>query len=118
MELIDDKDVLEHILRLEARAAALVDEAKKEADRRIAENEKINREKHEAAYGEKAALLEERYNAEINALRDEYSKTLVKYREELASHSVNTAAFNAMAETLLLGGTSTGCDASNGREAS
>jgi F0F1-type ATP synthase membrane subunit b/b' len=45
MDLEEDKDVLQHLLHLEAEASALVDDAQAEADRRVSEGEKQNRAK-------------------------------------------------------------------------
>jgi vacuolar-type H+-ATPase subunit H len=43
MEFEDDKNVLQHLLDLEADAADLVENAKTEADRRLSEAEKVCR---------------------------------------------------------------------------
>ena len=76
---MDNNDVLGHLLKIESEAAALVSDAQAEADRRVAEAEKINR----AAY-------DERYRAENDRLESEFEKskelTQQQYREELEAY--------------------------------
>ena len=104
MNLVEDKDVLQHLLHLEAEASALVDDAQAEADRRISEGERRNRAGHDEAYGAEVSVLEAVHVKEIEALREDYRRQLETYKAALNAKPVNQAAFSVLAEKFLLGG--------------
>jgi vacuolar-type H+-ATPase subunit H len=104
MELEKDKDVLQHLLRLETEASALVDDAQAEADRRVSEGEKQNRANHDETYGAELARMEASYAGEIAAVREDYDKQLEAYRDSLKAMPADRAAFSALAGRLLLRG--------------
>ena len=97
MGLDDDKNVLKHLLNLETEAAALVDDAQAEADRRLSESEKQCRLIHDQDYSAEAERLEAAYLEEVEKVREEYQKQLDLYRDELMAKPVNRAAFSALA---------------------
>jgi hypothetical protein len=88
-----DRDVLRHLLDIEADAQSLVDDAQAEADRRTAEMEKQNRARYEERYTREAALLDSRYESELGAIKDEYNKQLDEYRLNLDDHKPDYAEF-------------------------
>jgi hypothetical protein len=99
-----DGYVLRHLLDLEAQAAALVDDAQAEADRRVAEGEKAGRARYDEAYAAEVAALEAAYTGEIAAIKADYKSRLDTYREGLKAMPVNHEAFSALAERFLIRG--------------
>jgi hypothetical protein len=99
-----EHEALRHLLDLETGAAALVDDAQAEADRRIAGGEKAARALHDEKYAAETAALESRYTGEVSALREEYKKQLDSYREDLKVLRVNMEGFRTLAEKFLTGG--------------
>jgi vacuolar-type H+-ATPase subunit H len=96
-----DKEVLRHLLNLEAEAAALVEDAQAEADRRVAEGEKQSRSRYDETYAAEVAALETAFKSETTAVKEEYKKQLDTYRDSLKALPVDRAAFSALAEQLL-----------------
>ena len=97
-----DEYVLRHLLDLEAKAAALVDDAQAEADRRTAEGEKLSRARYDEAYAAEVAALEAAYAEETAAIKADYKRQLDTYREELGAMPVNREAFFALAKRFLI----------------
>jgi regulator of protease activity HflC (stomatin/prohibitin superfamily) len=102
MEPEDEKNVLKHLLNLEAEATALVDNAQAEAERRIAEAEKVCRARYDESYSAEVSGLEAIYNNEIDAVKEDYKKQLEGYCNSLKTMPVNKKEFSALAERLLL----------------
>jgi 4-alpha-glucanotransferase len=97
-----DGNVLRHLLDLETKAAALVDDAQAEADRRVAEGEKLSRARYDEVYSAEVAALEAAYTAEIAAVKADYQQQLDAYREGLKAMPSDQAAFSALAEQFLI----------------
>ena len=95
---MDDREVLQHLLELEAKADALVNDAQAEADRRIALEEKQCRARYDEAYLSEVKALEESLQQSIAAEREEYKNKLKVFRESLAERSIDMEAFSALAE--------------------
>ena len=104
MELEDDKNVLQHLLQLEAEASSLVDGAQAEADRRLAEAEKQCRAVYEKTYSAEVEKLEADYIRETAAIKEEYRTQLESYHNELRAQRTDTGAFSGLARQFLLGG--------------
>ncbi|MDR1586330.1 MAG: hypothetical protein LBS57_02605 [Treponema sp.] len=100
---MNDEEILGHLLKIEAEAAALVDDAQAEADRRVSEGERLNRAAYEERYGREAAALEADYKKEIILVKDRYQKELEAYREKLNAMTADTGRFAALVEELLSG---------------
>ena len=98
----DEKNILQHLLQLEAEATALVDEAQAEADRRVAEAEKQCREIHDKTWSAEVEKLEAAHLLEIAAIREEYKNELEAYRAKLKERSVDKSAFEKIARGFLL----------------
>ena len=98
---MEDHELLQHLLSLEAEAAALVNDAQAEADRRVAEGEKENRALHDDTYAREVKELEQKYTQDLTLLKENYQKQLDEYRESLRNVSLNTGAFFSLAEDLL-----------------
>ena len=99
---MDDRVILEHLFNLEAEAAALVDDAQAEADRRIAEGEKQNRVLFDEVYSREAAALEAGCVQKIAAVKEDYLKQLEALRESLKTMPLDREAFSSLAEKILL----------------
>jgi F0F1-type ATP synthase membrane subunit b/b' len=96
-----DRQVLGHLLQIEAEAAALVDDAQAEADRRIAEGERQNRARYDEQYGREAAELEQGYDKEVAAVKADYQHQIDGYRKSLDAITVNRDRFSALMDALL-----------------
>ncbi|MDR2079315.1 MAG: hypothetical protein LBP74_06325 [Treponema sp.] len=100
---VREQDVLNHLLKVESQASALVDEAQAEADRRVAENEKTSRARYDERYSLEAAKLNGEYEKAVLAVKEDYKRQLEVYRESLAAMPVHAAAFSRVADTLFFG---------------
>lgn len=98
---MDDSELLRHLLDLESEAAALVDDAQAEADRRVAEGEKKNRERHDEVYAEEVRALEASFTETVADTKNKARKQLEAYEAQLKAAPCNTEAFFSLAEKLL-----------------
>ena len=99
---MDDREILQHLLSLESEAAALVDDAQAEADRRVAEGEKQNRVRYDETYAEEVKTLEASYTEKIAFTRDNYRKELEAYHDSLKNVPLDREAFFSLAERFLV----------------
>jgi F0F1-type ATP synthase membrane subunit b/b' len=97
----ENGNVLEHLLRVEAEASALVDGAQAEADRRTAQSEKQNRARYEERYSREAAEMEAAYGNEVGNIRKRYEEQLAAYRESLTAITADRNGFKDMVESFL-----------------
>jgi F0F1-type ATP synthase membrane subunit b/b' len=95
------ENILGHLLKIEADAAALVDDAQAEADRRIAESEKQNRSHYDEEYARKAAELDRALEEEINRIHTDYRDQLEAYQKSLDAIPVDQRRFSALLDELL-----------------
>jgi vacuolar-type H+-ATPase subunit H len=100
----DNDGVLAHLLKVESEAAALVDDAQAEADKRLADGEKQNRAAYDEQYGREAAAREADYQKEIESINAQYQKQLAEYKEKLNAINADTGRFSAFVEELLAEG--------------
>ena len=98
---MDDHEVLQHLLNLDAEAAALVNDAQTEADKRVAEGEKQNRSRYDEVYARDVESLEASYSQNIAAVKENYRKQLDVFRKSLETMPVDMNAFSSLAEKLL-----------------
>jgi vacuolar-type H+-ATPase subunit H len=96
------ENVLGHLLKIEAEAAALVDDAQAEADRRVAESEKQNRSRYDEEYGKQAVELDHALEEEIAHIRKDYRDQLEAYRKSLDAIPVDQGRFLALMDDLLV----------------
>ncbi|MDR1252970.1 MAG: hypothetical protein LBK62_12540 [Treponema sp.] len=101
---MNDEEILAHLLKIEAEAAALVNDAQAEADRRVAEGEKQNRANYEERYQTETARLEAAYQTEKEKVKVQYQTELAVYREKLNAINADAGCFAASLEGLLAGG--------------
>jgi vacuolar-type H+-ATPase subunit H len=98
-----EQNVLQHLLQIEAQAAALVDDAQAEADRRVSEGEKNARVQYEAQYSQKQKYLETDYSTRKHDTEKEYRRLLDAYREEINLLPVDKRQFSSIVEDFLFG---------------
>jgi vacuolar-type H+-ATPase subunit H len=101
--IMEDKNILQHLLEVEGKAASLVNDAQEEADRRIKEAEEQNRLVFDGEYQKLTAELETECQKELDKTKAEYDKSLDEHRESLDAMPRDNNAFSAMAFSLLLG---------------
>ena len=99
---MEDTDILQHLLEVENQAAALVDDAQAEADRRIKEAEEQNRLAYDEAYQKLTADLEAEHQKSVEAAKTEYDRSLDEYRRSLDTMPREEGAFSALAFSLLV----------------
>ena len=93
---MDNDKALEHLLQIEAKAAALVNDAQAEADRRIAENEKKNRELYEERFRVEAQMRETVLKKEQDRLKKQYQTELEEYRQEISGIGTDVERFSTL----------------------
>jgi F0F1-type ATP synthase membrane subunit b/b' len=96
-----DENVLGHLLKIEAEASALVDDAQAEADRRVAEAEKQNRFRYDEEYSRRRAELDAAYSGEINQIKADYRNRIEEYRKSLEALSADQSRFSALLDKFL-----------------
>ena len=94
-------NTLDHLLEVEAEAAALVSDAQQEADRRLRENDEKNRaaldEKIRKEIHNKQLFL----NEEIKKIKIKYNKALDDYRGEISKINSDAQGFSALLNKFL-----------------
>lgn len=93
--------LLDHLLKIEAEAAALVDEAQAEVDHRAGEAERHNRARYEERYSQESAALEAAYRREIEGVKGYYKEELEAYRESLNRIKMDKERFSALMTAFL-----------------
>ena len=102
---MDNNEVLGHLLQVESEAAALVDNAQAEADRRVAEAEKGNRVAFDERYRLESERLEGEFQKTKNRARQHYQEELEAYTQNISSMNADTERFSALLDRLVLGET-------------
>jgi len=94
-------NAIEHLLKTEAKAVALVNEAQGEADKRIQENEEKNRayyeDQNKLEIDKRKLMLED----EKERIKEIYQRELDNYKDEISRVSVNTQEFNCLINKLI-----------------
>ncbi|MDR1301515.1 MAG: hypothetical protein LBK43_03480 [Treponema sp.] len=98
---MNEQPVLQHLLQLETEAAALVDDAQAESDRRLAEGEKRNRKQYDEQYNLEMASIDKEYTQKHSEVEAAYQQELDRYRENLNALPVYMERFFALVTTLL-----------------
>jgi len=87
---------LEHLLEIEAQAAAMVNDAQEEADRRVRENEEKNRLTFEERYKAEIQSREESLVDKRKKIQEHYKKTLDDYSAEVSCINVDEKKFSVL----------------------
>ncbi len=98
---MDEQDMLRHLLEVESEAASLVNDAQVEADKRVAENEKLYRSRFDDLYGKEVSLLEKSYQEAVSKVKSDYDEDLKDYRKSFENESIHHEAFISLAESFL-----------------
>lgn len=100
--MIMANEVLDHLLKVESDAAAMVSGAQAEADRRIRENEENNRtgweERFKAEIHTREAVLEN----EKEKVKQKYNEALEEYRREISAHKTDVKKFCDLVNSILI----------------
>jgi len=99
---MQNDEVLGHLLEIESEAAALVDDAQAEADRRITEAEKQNRIAYEERYRAENNRLESELRSTKERAQQQYQKELESYKIKIAAVSADTDRFSDLLSNFLL----------------
>jgi len=100
---MDNKEVIDHLLKIESDAAALVNDAQAEADRRITESEKENRAAFDKRFLEENQRLEKEFLQAKELAQQQYQKELETYKEKISSIPVNNDRFSSLLDSLVFG---------------
>jgi vacuolar-type H+-ATPase subunit H len=99
---MDNTEVLDHLLKIESEAAALVNEAQAEADRRVAEAEKQNRTVYDERFRGESEKLEREFLKSKEQARQHYREELEAYKNTLSSVTVNNELFFSLLDKFLV----------------
>ena len=89
---------LEHLLKIETEAAALVNDAQEEADKRLRENDERNRIQYETQYKTHIQLLKTCFDNERDVVKKQYQKELDNYRTEISNINTDNHKFSILME--------------------
>ena len=84
---------LDHLLKIEAEAASLVIDAKKEAERRLAENEEKNRYDFDDRLKKETDMLEASFKKENNIMENRYRQELDDYCKDISFVNIDIKGF-------------------------
>jgi len=98
---MDNDEVLGHLLKIESEAAALVNDAQAEADRRVLEAEKQNHAAYEERYRNEGERLENEFQASKEKIRRQYQTELESYSNKITSLHVDVNRFSALLDRLV-----------------
>jgi len=93
---MENENTLDHLLKIEAEAAALVNGAQAEADRRIHENEEKMRTSYEERFRLEAQTRESALKIEKDKLKEQYQNAIDEYRKEISSINVDVERFTSL----------------------
>jgi F0F1-type ATP synthase membrane subunit b/b' len=99
---MDNDEVLGHLLKIESEAAALVNDAQAEADRRVLEAEKQNHAAYEERYRREGERLENEYQALKEKIRQQYQTELEAYSGKVSSLHVDVNGFSSLLDKLVM----------------
>jgi len=97
------ENTLDHLLKIEAEAASLLNGAQEEADRRIRESEEKNRNAYEERYRVETQTREADLKKEMDRLKDQYQKELEDYRQQISGINFDMRRFSTRFDEFLAG---------------
>ncbi|MDR2807382.1 MAG: hypothetical protein LBB43_00035 [Spirochaetaceae bacterium] len=98
-----EQDVLHHLLSIESEAVTLTHDAQIEVERRSVEYERQNHTHYDERYSHEVTILDDLFEKEIMAIKQEYQKQLEEYRSVLDKMAVDMQSFSGKAEQFLFG---------------
>jgi len=100
---MENTNTLDHLMEIEAKAAALVNDAQEEADKRIHESEIKNQTAYEEHFKAEVQKLEDSLIKEKERLRTQYQQTLDEYRNEISGTNINVEHFSSLLNKYMTG---------------
>jgi vacuolar-type H+-ATPase subunit H len=100
---MNNENTLDRLLQIETKAAALVNDAQVEADRRINECETNNHVAYEERFRAKVQELEASLKKEKEKAKNRYQYELDEYRRKISVVDVNTERFSFIFNNYLAG---------------
>jgi len=91
-----NENTLDHLIKIEAEAAALVEDAQAEADKRIHDNEEKSRLLFDELFKMEMEMREAFLKKEIEKTKVQYQLTLDEYKKEISGVSVDEKHFIAL----------------------
>ena len=91
-----NQNTLDHLLQIETRASALVNEAQAEADRRMHENEEKNQAAYEERFSMEVQALEDTLEKEKIKINERYIKELEEYRKKIFEINAGIDGFSSL----------------------
>lgn len=96
-------DDIQHLLEIEKSATSILDEAKKEADKRLIDaNSKYNTE-YKKSYDKISSQLEKKFNEDFDAISNKYRGELESYKAAMEEKKLNEKEFSSLLEKLIVG---------------
>lgn len=96
-----DIDTIKHLLEVEKNASALIDDAKIEAEKRIADAHLKYNSEYKSKYEAVASTLELEYQKNLETITEKYKSEIEEYKKSLENKPQNETAFNALLEKYL-----------------
>ncbi|MCL2243155.1 MAG: hypothetical protein FWC03_01650 [Treponema sp.] len=93
---MDNANTLDHLLKIEAEAAALVEDAQAEAERRIHEFEEKNRALFDELFRMEVEMREAFLKKEIEKAKIKYQQLLDDYKNEISRVSADEKHFASL----------------------
>ena len=93
-------DAINHLLEIERDAAVLIDDAKIEADKRIANAKNQYNAQYKSKYEDIVKELESKYNTSIDEISDKYKKEIDAYKNELKEKKQDEGNFSSLLDKL------------------
>lgn len=94
-------DTIKHLLEVEKNASALIEDAKIEADKRLAEARSKYNSEYKSKYDILASELESVYQNKLKETAEKYKSEVESYKKSLQERPQNEKAFNALLEKYL-----------------
>ena len=93
---MEKENTLDYLLQVESKAAAMVNEANEEAERRVQACEKENHNAHEERCSAQVKLLKSLLIENLERSKDDYQKALEEYSNSLSLADINVEQFSSL----------------------
>lgn len=89
-------DAIKHLLEVEKNASALINDAKIEADKRLADARLKYNSEYKTKYDAIASELEAEYQNKLKEITSKYKSEIEEYKKSLEDKTQNDEAFTAL----------------------
>lgn len=97
-----EMNAINHLLEVEKNASALINEAKIEAEKRVAEVRSKYNSDYKSKYEVIASEMEAAYQTKLEAVSAKYKQEIEDFKKSLTEKNQNEEAFNDLLEKYLL----------------